>query len=105
MREPAYLVLADGQVFEGFSYGAVGQTHGELVFNTAMTGYQEILTDLSYTNQIVMLTASHIGNTGCNQADNESFRPWVKGLVIREGEEEVAHFRKEISLPKWLKQY
>lgn len=105
MPQPAFLVLADGQIFEGFSYGASGQTSGELVFNTAMTGYQEIFTDPSYTNQIVMLTASHIGNTGCNTEDKESFRPHIKGLVIREGAEEVEHFRNEISLPRWLKQH
>ena len=73
--EPAVLALADGTVFNGRSIGAAGETIGELVFNTAMTGYQEILTDPSYARQLVTLTYPHIGNTGCNEQDEESAGP------------------------------
>jgi carbamoyl-phosphate synthase small subunit len=102
MQKPAFLVLADGQVFEGVSFGADGCRVGELVFNTSMTGYQEILTDPSYTKQIVLFTASHIGNTGWNQEDMESSRAWVEGLVVREHVDLVDHFRSETSLSDWL---
>ncbi|MCH9690127.1 MAG: carbamoyl-phosphate synthase small subunit, partial [Gammaproteobacteria bacterium] len=71
-NSPACLVLSDGSKFEGISVGAPGISAGELVFNTGMTGYQEILTDPSYAHQLVMLTTAHVGNTGCNQEDMES---------------------------------
>ena len=83
-KTPAVLVLADGSVFRGCSIGATGQTVGEVVFNTAMTGYQEILTDPSYAGQIVTLTYPHIGNTGTNPEDAESRRAYAAGLVIRD---------------------
>ena len=81
-RAPAVLVLADGTTFEGFSVGAAGTTVGEVVFNTALTGYQEILTDPSYCRQIVTLTYPHIGNTGWNPEDNESVGIQAAGLII-----------------------
>ena len=81
---PALLALEDGSVFRGTSIGVDGQAVGEVVFNTAMTGYQEILTDPSYASQIVTLTYPHIGNTGTNSEDAESGRVWAAGLVIRD---------------------
>jgi carbamoyl-phosphate synthase small subunit len=79
----AYLVLDDGRIFEGRSWGALGKTFGEAVFQTGMTGYQETLTDPSYHRQVVVMTAPHIGNTGINLEDNESGRIWVAGFVVR----------------------
>ncbi|HMV06232.1 MAG TPA: carbamoyl-phosphate synthase domain-containing protein, partial [Accumulibacter sp.] len=81
---PALLALADGTVFQGQSLGAEGNTSGEVVFNTAMTGYQEILTDPSYCRQIVTLTYPHIGNVGCNAEDFESRANYAAGLIIRD---------------------
>jgi len=81
---PALLVLEDGATFHGTAFGAEGETFGEMVFNTGMTGYQETLTDPSYCRQIVAMTAPHIGNTGVNDEDPESRRIWVSGYVIRE---------------------
>ena len=81
---PAILVLEDGRTFRGAAFGADGETFGEMVFNTGMTGYQETLTDPSYCRQIVAMTAPHIGNTGVNDDDPESRRIWVSGYVIRE---------------------
>ena len=81
---PAMLALADGTVFRGRAIGALGSTTGEVVFNTAMTGYQEILTDPSYAGQVVMLTYPHIGNTGVNPEDVEAGRIYAAGLVIRD---------------------
>lgn len=83
-RRPAILVLEDGRTFRGESYGAVGETFGEAVFNTGMTGYQETLTDPSYHRQVVVQTAPHIGNTGVNTEDDESDRIWVAGYVVRD---------------------
>ncbi|MCH8626833.1 glutamine-hydrolyzing carbamoyl-phosphate synthase small subunit [Arsenicicoccus piscis] len=83
-RQPAVLVLEDGRTFTGQSYGAVGETVGEAVFNTGMTGYQETLTDPSYHRQVVVMTAPHIGNTGFNDEDDESSRIWVAGYVVRD---------------------
>jgi len=83
-REPAMLVLEDGRSFRGEAYGAVGETVGEAVFSTGMTGYQETLTDPSYHRQVVVMTAPHIGNTGVNTEDAESGRIWVAGYVVRE---------------------
>jgi carbamoyl-phosphate synthase small subunit len=83
-REPAILVLEDGRVFRGDAYGAVGETVGEAVFSTGMTGYQETLTDPSYHRQVVVMTAPHVGNTGVNDEDPESRRIWVAGYVVRD---------------------
>jgi carbamoyl-phosphate synthase small subunit len=84
MPAPAILVLEDGRTFRGESYGAEGETFGEAVFNTGMTGYQETLTDPSYHRQVVVMTAPHIGNTGVNDEDPESSRIWVAGYVVRD---------------------
>ena len=84
MTTPAILALEDGTVFSGTSIGAAGQTIGEVVFNTAMTGYQEILTDPSYCRQIITLTNPHIGNTGTNSEDMESSKIHASGLIIRD---------------------
>lgn len=81
---PAVLVLEDGTRYEGDAYGAVGETLGEVVFSTGMTGYQETLTDPSYAGQIVVQTAPHIGNTGVNEEDMESRQIWVDGYVVRD---------------------
>ena len=87
---PAALVLEDGRVFRGTSFGAVGETLGEAVFCTGMTGYQETLTDPSYHRQIVVATAPQIGNTGWNQEDNEGSRIWVAGYAIRDPSRRVS---------------
>ncbi len=83
-RTPAILVLEDGRTFHGESYGALGETVGEAVFSTGMTGYQETLTDPSYRRQVVVMTAPHVGNTGVNSEDQESDRIWVAGYVVRD---------------------
>lgn len=101
--KPAILVLADGSVFRGTAIGADGQTVGEVVFNTAMTGYQEILTDPSYAKQIVTLTYPHIGNTGVNQEDEECENIWASGLVIRDLPLLESNFRSKQSLDVYLK--
>ena len=103
-KEPAILALADGTIFEGRSIGASGQTNGEIVFNTSMTGYQEILTDPSYAKQIVTLTYPHIGNTGTNDEDLESDNIWCSGLVIRSLSPIESSWRKINSLSEYLKQ-
>ncbi len=100
---PAILVLADGTVFRGISIGANGSSAGEVVFNTAMTGYQEILTDPSYCRQIVTLTYPHIGNVGVNNEDVESRQVFASGLVIRDLSMAVSNFRSTKSLPEYLK--
>ena len=102
MTQPALLALEDGSLFPGVSLGAEGVSAGEVVFNTAMTGYQEILTDPSYAQQIVTLTYPQIGNTGCNAEDSESDRVWAAGLVIRQGTRRVSNFRAEESLEAFL---
>ena len=99
----AILVLADGTVFRGVAIGAKGSTVGEVVFNTSMTGYQEILTDPSYTKQIVTLTYPHIGNTGINSEDVESDKIYVSGLIIRDLPLVHSNFRSEQSLSGYLK--
>ena len=99
---PAMLVLADGTVFRGISIGAPGQTVGEVVFNTSMTGYQEILTDPSYTKQIVTLTYPHIGNTGVNAEDVESGQVYASGLIIRDLPLIHSNWRSEQSLSDYL---
>ena len=98
----AILVLADGTVFHGTAIGAPGKAVGEVVFNTAMTGYQEILTDPSYTEQIVTLTYPHIGNTGVNAEDVESDKVWAKALVIRDLSLLASNFRSEHTLSEYL---
>jgi carbamoyl-phosphate synthase small subunit len=100
---PAILALADGSIFQGFSIGAVGQTTGEVVFNTAMTGYQEILTDPSYSRQIVTLTYPHIGNTGINPEDVESTKIHAAGLIIKDLPLQVSNFRSKQTLSDYLK--
>lgn len=102
-RRPAILVLADGTVFKGTSIGAEGISSGEVVFNTALTGYQEILTDPSYARQIVTLTYPHIGNVGVNADDEESADIWAAGLVIRDLPLLVSNFRSEQNLDDYLK--
>jgi carbamoyl-phosphate synthase small subunit len=99
----AMLVLEDGLVFRGTAYGADGETFGEMVFNTGMTGYQETLTDPSYCGQIVAMTAPHIGNTGVNDADPESRRIWVSGYVIREPARVFSSWRAQRSLSDELR--
>ena len=91
----ARLILEDGKVFEGSAYGAEGQTLGEIVFATGMTGYQETLTDPSYAGQIVVQTAPHIGITGVNTRDQESNRIWVSGYVVREPSRMFSNYRAE----------
>lgn len=102
-RATAILALADGTVFKGVSIGAEGHTVAEIVFNTAMTGYQEILTDPSYSGQIVTLTYPHIGNTGVNLEDVESTKIHAAGLIVRNCPEQLSNFRSTQSLPDYLK--
>ncbi len=102
-RTPAILVLRDGTVFRGTSIGAHGSTAGEVVFNTAMTGYQEILTDPSYCRQIVTLTYPHIGNYGANTEDVEADRIYAAGLVIRDCPAVSSNWRQSWTLPEYLK--
>jgi carbamoyl-phosphate synthase small subunit len=97
-RRPAVLVLEDGTTFRGMSYGATGETFGEAVFNTGMTGYQETLTDPSYHRQVVVMTAPHIGNTGVNGEDDESDRIWVAGYVVRDPSRGYSNWRASGSL-------
>ena len=102
MSTVAVLALEDGQIFKGRSIGAIGETLGEVVFNTSMTGYQEILTDPSYTQQIVALTYPHIGNTGTNQNDEESDRVYASGLIIRDLPLLSSNWRDETPLEEYL---
>ncbi len=102
MTMPALLALADGSLFHGTGIGVEGMTTGEVVFNTAMTGYQEILTDPSYSQQIVTLTYPHIGNTGCNPVDVESATVAVAGLVIRDLPLLASNWRSTETLQAYL---
>jgi carbamoyl-phosphate synthase small subunit len=102
---PALLVLEDGRIFHGRGYGAEGETFGEMVFNTGMTGYQETLTDPSYRGQIVAMTAPHIGNTGVNDEDPESDRVQVSGYVVREPARAVSNWRARRPLEDELRAY
>lgn len=104
MSTTAILVLEDGSIFKGKSIGVTGATSGEVVFNTAITGYQEILTDPSYAEQIVTLTYPHIGNTGINQEDDESAYVWAKGLVIRDASLVASNWRKTKTLSEFLEE-
>ena len=98
MTREAVLALTDGSIFNGVAIGAHGKSSGEVVFNTSMTGYQEILTDPSYAQQIVTLTYPHIGNTGTNEEDNESNSVWASGLVIRDLPLVASNWRNQQSL-------
>ena len=104
-RKPALLALADGSIFRGTSIGAEGVSTGEVVFNTALTGYQEILTDPSYCEQIVTLTYPHIGNVGCNPEDEESDRVWCRGLIIRDLPLLASNFRSAEDLSCYLQRH
>jgi carbamoyl-phosphate synthase small subunit len=98
----ALLALADGTVFEGTSFGAAGEAGGEIVFNTSMTGYQEILTDPSYRGQIVAMTYPEIGNVGVNPEDVESSRPFVEGFIVKEYWARPSNWRARQSLSDYL---
>ncbi len=101
----AILALEDGVWFEGEGFGAEGETFGEVVFNTGLTGYQELLTDPSYKGQMVCMTYPHIGNYGINAADMESSRPWVEGFIIKELSPVVSNYRSEMTLDEYLKKH
>jgi len=103
MIKKAILALEDGLILEGVHFGFEGESYGEVVFNTSLSGYQEILTDPSYAGQIVTMTNPHIGNYGINQADAESRRPWVEGFVVRELSPVVSNWRSEEDLDQYLK--
>lgn len=102
MTQAAILVLEDGTVFEGDAVGAPGLSVGEVVFNTAMTGYQEVLTDPSYARQLVTLTYPHIGNTGMTGQDDEASRVWSAGLIVRDVPRRPSSWRNQLSLQDWL---
>ena len=104
MTQAAILVLEDGTVFEGESVGAPGLSVGEVVFNTAMTGYQEVLTDPSYARQMVTLTYPHIGNTGMTDQDDEARKVWSAGLIVRDVPRRPSNWRSQVSLQDWLNQ-
>ena len=104
MTQAAILVLEDGTVFEGESAGAPGLSVGEVVFNTAMTGYQEMLTDPSYARQMITLTYPHIGNTGMNAQDDEAAKVWAAGLIVRDVPRRPSSWRNQQPLPEWLQQ-
>ncbi|MFT8390220.1 MAG: glutamine-hydrolyzing carbamoyl-phosphate synthase small subunit [Sporolactobacillus sp.] len=99
------LVLENGAVFSGESFGSIRDSKGEVVFNTGMTGYQEVITDPSYYGQIVTLTYPLIGNYGINRSDNESGRPSISGLIVREVADAPSHWQKDKTLSDWLKEY
>ena len=103
--QPAILALEDGRVFRGRSWAAAGQACGEMVFNTSMSGYQEVLTDPSYAGQIVCMTYPLIGNYGVNEEDTESARPWVEGFVVREFSRIASNWRKQESLDEYLRRW
>jgi carbamoyl-phosphate synthase small subunit len=103
--KPALLVLEDGRAFRGRAWGAEGEACGEMVFNTSMSGYQEVLTDPSYAGQVVCMTYPLIGNYGVNSADEESARPWVEGFVVREASRLASNWRSEESLDSYLKRW
>jgi carbamoyl-phosphate synthase small subunit len=105
LAKTAILMLEDGRTFRGRAFGAEGETCGEMVFNTSMTGYQEILTDPSYAGQIVCMTYPLIGNYGVNNEDTESRRPWVEGFVVREASRISSNWRSEETLDSYLKRH
>src|SRR5580765_4933473 len=104
-QNPALLALEDGRTFRGRSWAADGEVCGEIVFNTSMTGYQEVLTDPSYAGQIVCMTYPLIGNYGVNEEDSESSRPWVEGFVVREFSRMASNWRSEELLSDYLKRW
>ncbi|HET7674348.1 MAG TPA: carbamoyl phosphate synthase small subunit, partial [Gammaproteobacteria bacterium] len=104
LEQPAILALADGTLFRGRSVGVSGMAVGEVVFNTAMSGYQEILTDPSYARQLVMLTCPHIGNVGANPDDMESDRLQAAGLIVRDVPARASNWRMQKTLPEWLRE-
>ena len=104
MDQPAILALEDGSIFRGISIGMAGLTVGEVVFNTSMTGYQEILTDPSYCRQLITFTYPHIGNTGINQQDCESPQVMAAGLIIRDLAMQLSNWRAEMALTDYLRQ-
>ncbi|MFN8501457.1 glutamine-hydrolyzing carbamoyl-phosphate synthase small subunit [Kouleothrix sp.] len=104
-RTPALLALEDGTTWPGFALGAIGERAGEVIFNTAMTGYQEVLTDPSYYGQIVVMTAPHIGNTGVNLEDEESVKPWLAGFVVRAASPRVSSWRATAPLGEYLREH
>ena len=101
----AILALEDGRIFRGYGYGAPGECQGEVVFNTSLTGYQEIATDPSYAGQIVVLTNPQIGNYGTNQADNESAKPYIEGLIVREFSPISSNWRSEQVTDEYMERY
>jgi carbamoyl-phosphate synthase small subunit len=103
--KPALLALEDGRTFRGRSWAAEGEACGEIVFNTSMTGYQEVLTDPSYAGQIVCMTYPLIGNYGVNKADEESARPWVEGFVVKESSPIASNWRSEETLADYLRRW
>lgn len=103
MTRKASLALEDGLVFHGLAFGAEGEVYGEIVFNTSLSGYQEILTDPSYKGQIVTMTYPHIGNYGINEQDEESRKPWVEGFIVRELSPVVSNYRSQMSLDEYMK--
>jgi carbamoyl-phosphate synthase small subunit len=105
VSERAWLVLRDGRTFRGKALGAVGEASGEVIFNTAMQGYQEILTDPSYRGQIVAMTYPMIGNYGVNDEDIESRRPWVNGFVVKESSPAASNFRADAGLDEYLRRH
>jgi carbamoyl-phosphate synthase small subunit len=105
IRKPAILALADGRCFEGYSFGAEGEAAGEVVFNTSMTGYQEILTDPSYEGQLVAMTYPQIGNVGINPEDVESRRPFVKGFIVKEYTALPSNWRATKTLHEYMQQH
>ncbi|CAN5517687.1 glutamine-hydrolyzing carbamoyl-phosphate synthase small subunit [soil metagenome] len=105
LSKKAILVLEDGRTFRGESFGAEGEAFGEMVFNTSMTGYQEILTDPSYAGQLVCMTYPLIGNYGVNEEDTESHHPWVEGFAVREASRIASNWRSTETLDSYLKRY
>ena len=105
LRPPCTLALEDGRVFKGRSIGAPGQRTGEVVFNTGMTGYREILTDPSYRGQIVAMTSPLIGNCGTNEEDGESAAPQAEGFVVRESSRTPSNWRSAAALPELLNKH
>src|SRR5690606_25539062 len=104
-KPPAVLALEDGTVYYGYAFGATGKTVGEIVFNTSMTGYQEILTDPSYHGQIVTMTYPHIGNYGVSVYDMESNKPFARGFIVREFSRMASNHRASQDLPSFMEQH
>jgi carbamoyl-phosphate synthase small subunit len=101
----SFLALEDGRIFRGHGYGHPGECQGEVVFNTSLTGYQEIATDPSYAGQIVVLTTPQIGNYGTNRADNESAKPYIEGLIVRELSPISSNWRSEQVTDEYMERY